>query len=225
VTCEEARRLIGAEPGGAHPTLAEHLQSCPACAQLHAEMQALDADIRRALEGPPPLLQRGARARPQAWRQWALAASVLLAMLAVLGVWLLRPTDTLAREVVAHVQGEPQSWLARQQLDAAGIDATLRRSGVELDLTSDKVTYARSCWFRGHYVPHLVVQTVHGPATVLILRHEQVRARRTFQEAGMSGLIVPAGAGSIAVLTRDDGSVEALAGQMQHRLRWLPEPH
>ena len=224
MTCEEARLLIGAEPGGAHPALGEHLQSCSACAQFHQEMLALDADIRRALQHPPLLKQRAGRVPAAPWRQWALAASVLLAMLAVLGVWLLRPSDTLAREVVAHVEGEPESWLATQRVDAAGIDTALRRSGVELDLTSDKVTYAQSCWFRGHYVPHLVVQTARGPATVLILRHEQASARRTFHEAGMSGVIVPAGTGSLAVLARGGGDVEALAGQMQHEVRWLPEP-
>jgi Protein of unknown function (DUF3379) len=224
MTCEEARLLIGAQPGATTPALEEHLQSCAACARFREEMRALDADIGRALQRPPEVAGRRARARPVLWRQWALAASVVLATLAVLGVWLLRPSDTLAHDVVAHVQGEPESWLATQHLSAPGIEATLRRSGVELDVTSDPVTYAHSCWFRGHYVPHLVVQTARGPATVLILRHEQVPARRSFHEDGMSGVIVPAGLGSIAVLARGGGDVGELAGQMQRDIRWLAEP-
>jgi Protein of unknown function (DUF3379) len=224
MTCEEARLQIGAEPGAASAALEEHLESCAACARFREEMRALDADIGRALQRPPEVAGRRVRAWPPLWRQWALAASVVLATLAVLGVWLLRPSDTLAREVVAHVQGEPESWLATQHLSAPGIDATLRRSGVELDVTSDTVTYAHSCWFRGHYVPHLVVQTARGPATVLILRHEQVPAARSFHEDGMRGVIVPAGSGSIAVLARGGAEVGELAGQMQRRIRWLPDP-
>src|SRR2546430_11467688 len=53
----------------------------------------------------------------------------------------------------------------------------------------------------------------------LILRHEQVRARRTFHEAGMTGIIVPAEHGSIALLARGAGDLDDLAGQMQHQVR------
>jgi hypothetical protein len=224
MSCDEARLQVGADPSATSPALEEHLKGCAACAGFREEMRALDAEIRRALQQPPAIAgRRQIRPRPL-WRQFALAASVLVAMAAVLGVWLLRPSDTLAHDVVVHVQGEPESWLATQQISSGGIAAALRGSGVELELTSDKVTYAQSCWFRGHYVPHLVVQTAEGPATVLILRHEHVTARRNFHEDGMSGLIVPAGSGSIAVLARGGGNVDAVVGQMQRDIRWLPQP-
>jgi hypothetical protein len=225
MTCDEARLQVGAEPSATSPALEEHLKGCTACAAFREEMRALDADIRRALQQPPTVTgSRRIRAQPL-WRQFALAASVLVAMAAVLGVWLLRPSDTLAHDVVAHVQGEPESWLTTQAVSSTGIAKALHGSGVELDLISDKVTYAHSCWFRGHYVPHLIVQTTQGPVTVLILRHEHVPGRRSFHEDGMSGVIVPAGAGSIAVLARGGGNLDAVVGQMQQDIRWLPQPH
>jgi hypothetical protein len=223
VTCDEARLLIGADPGAATTALEEHLATCAACARFRDEMRSLDADIRRALERPPDIARPRSDRQPLHWRQWALAASVVLATLAVLGVWLLRPSDTLAREVVGHVQAEPESWLATQHVNAQDIGQALRGAGVALDVTSDRVMYAQSCWFRGHYVPHLVIQTARGPATVLILRHEQVRARRSFHEAGMTGLIIPAEHGSIAVLTRGAGDLADIAGHMQHEVHWLPD--
>jgi hypothetical protein len=221
VSCEQARLHIGADPAGSASELEEHLRDCPSCRQFREEMRALDANIRRALERPPQRV--GTPRVTAAWRPWALAASVLLATLTVFAVWLLRPSDTLAREVVAHVQEEPESWLARQQVDAQSIDTALRGAGVRLDITSDRVTYAQSCWFRDHYVPHLVVQTAQGPVTVLILRNQHVSGRRSFQEAGMSGVIVPAPQGSIAVLTRGSANVEAAATQMQQDVRWLAQ--
>ncbi len=217
MTCEHVRLEIGADPAASSE---EHLRGCASCRQFREEMRTLDARIRSALERPPPSVGRPRLAA--AWRPWALAASVLLAMLAVLSVWLLRPSDTLAHEVVAHVREEPESWLARQQVDAQSIDAALRGAGVELDITSDRISYAQSCWFRGHYVPHLVVQTATGPVTVMILRNQHVSGRHSFQESGMSGVIVPAAQGSIAVLTRGGGNVETLALQMQQEVRWLP---
>ncbi|HEY0767726.1 MAG TPA: DUF3379 family protein [Steroidobacteraceae bacterium] len=223
MSCEDTRLLIGADPGATTPALEEHLRTCPACASFRDEMRALDRDIRRALERPADMGRP--RAGRQAWRQWALAASVVLATLAVLGLWLLRPNDTLAREVVAHVQKEPESWLATQHVSAQDIERALRGAGIALNVTSDRIMYAQSCWFHGHYVPHLVVQTARGPATVLILRHEQVRERRTFHEAGMSGVIAPAEHGSIAVLVRGGGSLDDIAAQMQQDMRSIAESH
>ena len=221
MNCDEARLLIGANPHAELPELEAHVRECPGCARFREEMRSLDGHIRDALQQPPDLARARARRAPPPWRQWALAASVALATLAVVGVWLLRPTDTLAHEVVVHVQGEPESWFAAQQVSAPEIAKALHGAGVDLELTSGKVMYAQSCWFRGHYVPHLVLQTAYGPATVLILRHEQVPGRRSFREGGLSGVIVPDGQGSIAVLTRG-GEADSIAGQMQQDVHWQP---
>jgi Protein of unknown function (DUF3379) len=215
------RLEIGADPAGGSPALEEHVRDCASCRQFREEMRTLDASIRRALERPPGRVGTPRLSAP--WRPWALAASVLLAMLAVMAVWLLRPSDTLAHEVVAHVRQEPESWLASQQVDAHSIDEALRGAGVKLDLTADRIRYAQSCWFRGHYVPHLVVQTTQGPVTVMILRNQRVAGRRTFHESGMTGIIVPAPQGSIAMLVRGNANLETLASQMQQEVRWLPD--
>lgn len=223
MNCEQARLQIGAEPAASPADLEDHLRDCAQCRQFREEMQTLDTNIRRALERPPETAASPTMAAT--WRPWALAASVLLAMLAVLSVWLLRPSDTLAREVVAHVQDEPESWLAKEHVDARGINDALRGAGVSLDITSDRITYAQSCWFRGHYVPHLVVQTPQGPVTVMILRNQRVSGRRTFHEAGMSGVIVPAPQGSIAVVARGGADVGGVATQMQQDVHWLASAH
>jgi hypothetical protein len=232
VNCEHVRLLIGADPTGNAATVQEHLPGCPACAAFLAEMQGLDGRIRLAMQQPPDLPQ--ARIAPRAprpraapaWRRYALAASVLLATALVLGTWVLRPSDSLARDVVTHVQGEPDSWLSERQVDAAGLAQALAGAGVALNLTSDKIVYAQSCFFHGHYVPHMVLETDQGPTTVLLLRHEHVTARQVFHEAGMSGVIVPAaGGGGIAVLARGNGNLDGVAAQMQADVRWLPQPH
>jgi Protein of unknown function (DUF3379) len=222
MNCDEARLLIGAEPTASPPALEEHLRDCPDCSHLREEMRTLEANIQRALERPPDVVRR--QVRPSNWRQWALAAGAVLATFAVLAVWLLRPSATLAQEIVAHVQGEPDSWFATQRVSAQSIDKTLQRSGVRLDISSDRIMYARSCWFRGHYVPHLVLQTARGPVTVMILRHVGVEVPRRFREAGMTGVIVPAEAqGSIAVLARGATSVDDVATQMRQEVHWLPD--
>jgi hypothetical protein len=228
----EARLLIGADPSSVPPELAEHLAGCPECAQFQREMIGLDANIRRVLEQAPlsrapasitPITSAPAarrRSLRSGWSGWALAASV--ATLSVLAVWALRPSDTLAQDVVAHVEHEPKSWSSTQQVPADKVNATLAEAGVALDMSSDKVMFARSCWFRGHDVPHLVVSTPQGPVTVLVLRYEKVKHRMSFHEDGMTGVITPAPHGSIAVLAQGNDNIDAVAAQVDQSVRWLP---
>ena len=167
--------------------------------------------------------RRAARHKPTtSWSGWALAASVLFAAVATLAIWALHPTNTLAHDVVTHVQGEPKSWASSQQVSADALNELLRKAGVALDANSDKVMYARTCWFRGHAVPHLVVNTSRGPVTVLVLRHENVKTRESFHEAGMTGVITPAPRGSIAVLAQGSENIDEVAERVQESVRWLP---
>ncbi|HEY6921860.1 MAG TPA: DUF3379 family protein [Steroidobacteraceae bacterium] len=234
----EARLLIGAEPHAAPaPELAEHLAICAECTQFQREMITLDSNIRRALEhGPvaaPPAtvasVTRISSARvtrqakpPRAWSGWAWAASAALA--SVLVIWALRPGDSLARELVSHVEYESDSWSSDKPVPNTTVSEILAKAGVTLDMSSEKVMYARNCRFRGHVVPHLVVTTSRGPVTVLVLPHEKVSQRTSFHEDGMSGVIAPAPRGSIAILALGSESVDAVAREIQQAVHWLPQP-
>ena len=234
----EARLLIGGDPHTVSPELAEHLAGCPDCAQFQREMTVLDDNIRRALEKAPlsvappdttaatvtpianaPVAQR--RKRTRSWSGWALAAGV--AAISMIAVWTLRPNDSLAHDVVAHIQYESKSWSSKDQVAAADVKETLAKAGVAIDMDSDKVMYAHSCWFRGHIVPHLVVSTPQGPVTVMVLPHESVKHRMSFHEDGMSGVITPAPHGSLAVIMQGNENIDAVAQQVQQSVRWLPQ--
>jgi hypothetical protein len=67
-------------------------------------------------------------------------------------------------------------------------------------------------------VPHLVVHDEQGSVTVLILDAEKVSAKTSFSEEGMSGVILPAAHGSIAVLSREGAPVDAIAERMREAL-------
>jgi hypothetical protein len=244
----EARLLIGAEPHSVPPELAEHLAGCPECSQFLREMLALDANIRRALEQAPsgaaapsetPATAAAAATTPTAsvtpiasasvarrrkptntWSGWAVAASVVA--ISMLTVWALRPNESLARDVVAHVEAESRSWSSKEDPPPAEIKETLAQAGVALDMSSDKVMYAHSCLFRGHVVPHLVVSTPQGTVTVMVLRYESVKHRMDFHEDGMTGVITPAPHGSIAVLMQGRENIDAVAQQVERSVRWLP---
>jgi hypothetical protein len=215
-TCRHARVAIGGDPHVLSPELSEHLATCAACTKFRAETLALDGRLRAALELPLASFRK-TQAPPA--RRFALAASVVLAMLVGGGLWLLKPQPALADEVVEHLKHEAASWDAHEALSQAEVADVLHQAGVQFD-TSMPVVYAMACPFHGRRVPHLVVQTSDGPLTVMLLAHEKVAERQEFSEGGYRGVLLPAGEGSVAVLARGGNVTDAVAEKLLSGVRW-----
>ncbi len=214
-TCHEARRAIGAEPQATSAALEAHLVTCADCSRYRAEMRALDGRIQAALEAP----LRGFHRRAPVVRRVAIAASVTLATIAAGAFWLLRPQSALAgAQLVEHVTHEPASWHMTEVLPPEKVAQALAVAGMQLD-PGMPVVYAVNCPFRGHTVPHLVVQTSDGPATVMVLAHEHVSQKQQFVEGGYVGVIVPAGEGAVAILTSGVPNPEVVAREVVRSLR------
>jgi hypothetical protein len=227
------RTAIMSDPNDPDPELRAHRESCRECELYTEQLQRFETRLERALKvdlsgaAVLPLTRKtAAPARP--WRWMAIAASVLLGLGVAGGVWLALPQPTLAADVVAHMAGEPDAW---RRTDVAvaepELDAVLKDSKLSLKSDAGIVSYASSCFFRGHHVPHLVVQTPSGPVTVMVLVHEPVAKSVKFDEHGYRGTIVPVpGHGSLAVLMRDSGSgsddVERIAAQVNDAIVWKP---
>jgi len=128
--------------------------------------------------------------------------------------------------VVAHMAGEPGAWARTDSpVPQPRLDAVLRESHIRLKSSAGLVTYANSCRFRGHQVPHLVVQTETGPVTVMVLTRETAKAPQRFNESGYRGMILPVpGHGSLAVLERgsafDQAILEGVASRVQNSIDW-----
>lgn len=221
MNCLDARRALGAEPARRTPELEAHLATCPVCAEYAADLVRLDLAIRRALEVPVPAVRQvvgpsplAAVDRPRATaRGWlTLAASAVLVALVAAALWSIQPRTALATALVDHVTRETRAWTRTEAAVApSAISYVLARSGVRLEPGMPQVSYAASCWFRGWFVPHLVVATPHGPVAVIVLPHEQVAQPTPIDEGGYRGVIVPAARGALAVLSRDAGSAADVA--------------
>jgi hypothetical protein len=202
--CRHVRVAVGGDPHDLAPDVRAHLETCAECRKFQAETLALDSRLRAALELPLAGFRKAAPVQAQApVRRYALAASVMLAVLLGGGFWLLGSQNALAGEIVEH---------------AASLADVLRKAGVSFD-TSMPVVYASACPFRGHRVPHLVVQTADGPVTVMILAHEKVSGREEFSEDGYRGVLVPAGEGSMAILARDGAVPDEVAATLVSGVR------
>jgi hypothetical protein len=157
-------------------------------------------------------------------RWYALAASLAGAAILSAALWSLYPREALATALVGHMAHEPQS---RRRTDVpvapAALAYVLKRSGVALAPDAPLVSYAQSCWFRGWFVPHLVVQTPDGPMTVMLLPHERVARSTMLDEGGYRVMIVPAEHGAIAILTQGPvaaANVEAVVARLAAAVRF-----
>ena len=95
----------------------------------------------------------------------------------------------------------------------------MRTAGAQFD-SPYPVVYGYPCPFKGHRVAHLVVQTPNGTMTIMLIPHEHVRRRTEFARAGLSGVLLPAGQGSVALLTRDGAVPDAMADEVVSRVHW-----
>lgn len=216
--CEQARLQIGAEPRVVPTALAEHLETCEPCSAYQQQTLKLERAIEQALAVPvapaasavAPMPARAVRRPRPSLTRWAMAASLVLAVTIGVLLWSARPSDALAADIVAHMAGEAASWDKSAAVPESALTFVLRKSGVDL-APGAAVTYAHSCWFRGQFVPHLVVQSASGPVTVMILPGEKVARQERFVEAPYSGIIAPVDGGAVAVLSRGQrGDVEAV---------------
>jgi Protein of unknown function (DUF3379) len=239
--CAAYRRAMMADPQDPDAGLREHRESCLDCQRFTERLLRFASRLERAVRVDLPahtdtvaqVLPLRAKYSPRAGpelkrskRWFAMAASVLLAVVVAGVLWLGAPGPSLAADVVTHMGGEPQAW-RRTDVPVAGVELqdVLRDSHLRLGNGADLVSYAQSCGFRGHHVPHLVIQTESGPVTVMVLVHESVPKTVRFDEQGYRGVIVPvAGHGSLAVLTRGPDTelktIEHIAARVQASIVW-----
>jgi Protein of unknown function (DUF3379) len=240
--CAEYRRTVLADPRDANPQLRLHRDGCRECLEFTDRLLRFESRLERAVRVSIPAadavrvvpLRVPAEAQAHATRRassrrrgWlAMAASVLIAVVVAGSLWLAGPHPSLAADVVAHMAEEPQAW-ARTDIPVPPpeLALALRDAHVRLDPNAGMVSYAKSCLFRAHHVPHLVVQTEMGPVTVMVLAHESVSKPERFDEQGYHGVILPVpGHGSLAVLARGQSpnpeTLKRIAARVQDALVW-----
>jgi hypothetical protein len=234
--CIDYRRALQADPQHPTPEMQAHVAGCPDCRRFTDQILRFDERLQRALriavEASPDtqVVPLRPTSRPRAafarrgW--WAMAASALIAAVVAGGLWLAAPRSTLAADVVTHMAEEPEAWSRTDvRVPEPKLAAVLSESHVRLAQNAGLVSYANSCLFRGHQVPHLVVQTAQGPVTVMVLEYESVQTPLRFDSQGYRGVIVPVpGHGSMAVLEKgaatDMKTVHAVATQVLSAISW-----
>ena len=239
MNCEQYREAIAAGPSESFDGGALHSAECSSCNAFKAEIQALDARIAAALAIDVPDLKMPelpavtseekvvdlASRRPIRWTTpaWVgLAASVVLAT--VIGVRMINTgteQDTLAEQVIAHLDYEPGALTVT---DVAVSDRRLysvvRPAIATLDRDLGLITYAMSCKINGREVPHLVMQGKKGPVTILLMPEEMVDMPIPLESESIEGVILPVGNGSIAIIGERGERIDELKTRVTETVKW-----
>lgn len=239
MNCEEYRQAITADPSESFDGGAEHVASCETCSVYRTDIRSLDDKIAAALSISVPELKmpelpaieedsnvvsmpfrRRGRFSAPSWL--GIAASFGIA--AVLIVRLLAPTpvyDSLADEVLAHLDHEPQALVVT---DVAVSERELKRvvSPYVTNLDGDVglISYARTCVINGKKIPHLVIQGERGPITVLLMPEEEIDAAVTLNGKGVNGVILPVGDGSIAIIGEREENLSEIENRVIDSVEW-----
>lgn len=232
MNCEEYRQAISADPafdGGA-----DHLSACADCQAFRRDMQALNLRIAKAMQLSVPALKLPelpavdnvvpmASREPLSRPVWfAMAASVLFAVIMgarMLGVGV--SYDSLGEEIIAHLDHEPY---ALRVTSTPVSDNKLRKvvpaNIAEMDHGAGLITYAQSCKINGKHVPHLVIQGETGPVTILLMPDQAVSAAETLEGENIHGVIVPVGAGSIAIIGPREEPLDRVEKSVLESVTW-----
>ncbi len=99
----------------------------------------------------------------------------------------------------------------------------MERSGIHLDPINPSIVFVRTCFLRRRLVPHFVVRTEHGDATVMIMPHEYVKKPERFDGNGYKGVIVSdEDKGSVILLSRQEVDLDRYAGEIRRAVHMLP---
>ena len=233
MNCEDYRQALGADPnfdGGA-----SHVAECEACQDYRREMLALEAQISRALAIDVPDLQMpefddvdtekvvslDSRRKLMTPVWFAAAATVLVAAFVGFRLGDGSGYDTLAEEVLAHVDHTPAALLPTdKKVSDDKLHRVVPATIAELDHSAGLITFAETCPIAGNDVPHLIIQGKTGPITIMLLPNEKISEAISLNDEDSHGVILPVGDGSIAIIGAREEKLEDVQEQILQSVTW-----
>lgn len=232
--CEEYRLAIGGNTvvDGA----AGHVALCSDCQAYTQELASLNLKLARAMQLDVPELTMpdlpeiettNVTALPVTRRStkplwFAVAATVVLATsITVRMSGMFETYDSLADEVLAHVDHEPAALrVTTTPVTSEKLQRALPATMAVFDRNASLITYARPCKINGNTVPHLVVQGQYGPVTVLLMPEETLSEAMLLDGENVHGIILPVGDGSIAIIGAREEPLEPIQKNVMNSVTW-----
>ena len=230
MNCLEFRRYCLVDPASQEAEFVVHRRNCPRCSEFAAGVTRLDRKITEALQVDVPdhlgsrivLRQSLYRDRQHQKRRriYALVASLIVAIGLTAALVLTNRGPSLDQRVLAHINLERELLSTREAVTHAKLVSVLRSTGAELIGDLGNVQHASLCPLSEHGGAHLVFEGRKGPLIVLLLPQEFVAAPTAIQIEEISGLVLPTGNGSMALVSEHGESLQEIAQRMRGAVTW-----
>lgn len=216
--CLTLRRIKLATPRDARPEVIEHLRGCADCSAFVLEIENFERNLHEVARVAVPeglAEQIILRHREQQWptlsdrkARWftrttlALAASVVLALSAIVGYNAVQSSrEELAASFIAHVLSEPGVLQARDHVELARLEEAFSRYGGKLSGTIGEVRHLGQCPIDGTLAHHILVQTPHGLATLILMPEQRASLGRPLLKDGLAAVVVALPRGSLGIVS------------------------
>ncbi len=219
--CLQFRRQYLADPYSQDPETLRHKRECRACAGLVAEQAQLESSLIEAINVeiperlPARIILAQTTHQSRKYRFLAVAATVMLAVSAIMAFLVKPHTSSLDKTVIAHIENEIDHLGDTGRVPQTRVVRLLGNVGVEVRRSFGVVRFASLCPIRKHRGGHLIIAGEKGPVTILLMPGEAIAERRTVESGGFRGIIVPMGHGSMAIVGEAGEPLE----QIEQRLR------
>ena len=231
MNCLEFRRHCFAEPGNQDSEFLRHKSECAACSDFAARISQVDQKVSEALRVDVPenlasriilrqSLQNGQVPSKHRPRRYAIAASLLLTLGLAGGLYTLIPTTPFHRAVMAHLDGEWDSLVQRQDVSDQKLMSVLDTVGAELKGEIGKIRHASLCDFSEYGGAHLVLEGRKGPVVVLLLPQKHIAGAKVVSGDRAEGILVPTNNGSMAIVGDKDEALHGVERQVRAALVW-----
>lgn len=224
MNCLEFRRIALADPRRPGAEAAAHASRCAACQEFLARTLEFEDDLAAALriEAPRDLPERvlGPRAwTRRTWHRLALAASLAVVAVALAFLAGAPRNDPLALKAIDFVVfDEAHSVAVAKPQDMRVLDEVSRRMRVALPGELGDIHYVCVYPFASGGAHHLLIETPLGKVTVLLMPEHLLSARAAAGARGLQAAILPAAAGSIAIIGESSRSIERVETLLKAKL-------
>jgi hypothetical protein len=226
MNCLEFRREKLADPRRVSSEAQAHASSCSACAAFAREVDDSERALDRALMVPVPegladrIIFESRRPRP-AWRAWALAASLVMAVALGSAFWdVQKKGDDYARLAIEHVVMEPESFAVMRNPDPATFRTVVENLGGSVKDIPGKIRYIKLCPFEDGLGWHVVFETPEGLATLFLVPGKKPKAVQTASVDGWNALVHPMERGYYAIVTASSNTTSRFLQMLRDCIVW-----
>ena len=221
-------RQLGVDPGSQDPVFLRARESSPEYIQAAAESNRFEKRLSRAFAVNPPanllpgLKENGSTRtnRLSHWPSYALAAAVLLAVTVAGITWQrMNPSfDSVEQYVAAHYEHDGPELIARGKGQLAdNVDQILAQFRVTLTPQAKRmVSLIKFCPTPAGTGAHMVLNTEHGPITIIFMPDTRVTDGEMMAFDGMQAQLVRLVNGSAAVIGTENQQIASFYSLVQN---------